>query len=447
MQRHALPIAVLVLLVLLGWLWLLERDPPTPAAEPPPTSQPLWTDFDADTVRALSIRDKGDRGVQLERSGDGWLATLPEHDGQRRANEDLADAAAGAVAALASNKTLESTGASPADYGLGSEALTVTVQLTGGDSRTLRIGDPLTVAHGHYAQVQGEAVVHVISSAPLIALTRDPLDYRDRRVLPLAPDEIDAVTSELSDPPLSLERRGRSWVLEPGPGGRADENLVASLLDGLSLLGGRSWEPTETEPVGPRVLLQTPRGEVVLQLMSPLPTEAPTTVRVRVRGPLPPPLDDDLVVTIPGDGLSDLLVPAADWRSTELVELNPWLVTSFTWSAGGTEWTFDHTEDGWLGPSEQDARPGVGSERVQTFLQAVDGLRGVAWLPEDDAPSGLVETASLTGVHKDGSTFGLTLLRGPSRDYARAEGELGIREIDGTANDLLGTLRALPEVP
>ena len=447
MQRHALPIAVLVLLVLLGWLWFLERDPPAPEAESQPTSEPLWEEFDAAAVQALSVQDKGDRGVQLERSGGRWLATLPEQAGQRRANVDLADAAAGAVAALASDKTLESTGASPADYGLGSEALTVTVQVNGADSRTLRIGDPLTVAHGHYAQVQGSAVVHVISSAPLIALTRDPLDYRDRRVLPLAPEEIEAVTSELSDPPFSLERRGRSWVLEPGPGGRADENLVASLLDGLTLLGGRSWTPADSEPIGPRVVLQTAAGEVVLQLMSPLPADAPTTLQVRVRGPLPPPLDDDMVVTIPGDGLSDLLIPADDWRSTELVELNPWLVTSFTWSAGGTEWMFDHTEDGWVGPAEQDVRPGVRSERVQTFLQAIDGLRGMAWLPEEDAPTGLVETASLTGLHKDGSTFGLTLLRGPSRDYARSEGELGLREIDGTANDLLGTLQALPEVP
>ncbi len=447
MQRHALPIAVLVLLVLLGWLWFLERDPAPPQVETQPTSEPLWADFDADAVQALTIRDKGDRGVEIERSGGRWLVTLPEQAGPRRANAGLADAAAGAVAALASDKTLEAAGASASDYGLGGEALAVTVRLAGGDSHTLRIGDPLTVAHGHYAQVEGSALVHVISSAPLIALTRDPLDYRDRRLLPLRTDDIEAIASELTDPPLSLERRGRSWVLEPGPGGRADENVVASLLDGLTMLAGRSWTPADdAEPLGPQVVLTTAAGDVVLQLME-LPDDDATTVQVRVQGPLPEPLDDDLIVTIAGDALSDLLLPAADWRSTELVELNPWLVTSFRWSAGGTEWRFDRSDDGWLGPQEQDTRPSVETERVQTFLQAVDALRGVAWLSEEDAPSGLVETATLHGVHKDGSTFGLTLLRGPSRDYARSEDELGLREIDGTANDLLGTMRALPEVP
>lgn len=445
-QRHALPIAALVLLLLLAWLWLLEREPPAGPADRPPDAAPLWADFEPATVQALSIRDKGDRGIRLERSGDRWLVAFPDDTGPRRANDDLANAATSALAALESDRALSD--ADPAsDYGLGEEALEVVVELGGGEARTLRIGDPLTVAHGHYARVDDATVVHVIPSGPLLALTRDPLSYRDRRVLPLDPDQILTITSELTDPPLHLERSGRTWVLEPQPGGRAEENTVASLLDALTSLGGRSWAPAVAEPEGPRLLLGTRDGEVSVQLVVPLPAVLPTTLDVRVRGPLPEPRDDDLVATVPTDALAALWTEPVAWRSSELVELNPWLVTTFSWSAGGTLWTFDEEGDRWLGPEEQGSRPPVARDRVRLFLQQVDGLRGIRWLAEEDAPSGLVETAELSGEHADGSRFGLTLLRGPSRDYARADDESGLREIDGTANDLLGALHALPEAP
>ncbi len=446
MQRHALPIAAVVLLLLLGWLWFLERRPTAPEVAPNPLATPLWTDFDADAVREVSIRDKGDRAILLQRSEGPWLARLPDDDRPRRGNQDLADAAANALAALESDRTLpDATEAS--DYGLGTEALEVVLRLASGEARTLRIGDALTVAHGRYARVDGSSMVHVISSAPLLALTRDPMDYRDRRVLPLEPDQILGIHSELSDPALTLERRDATWVLGLEPVGRADTNAVSVLLDMLTTMPGRAWDPADAAPAGPSLVLDTAAGEVVLQLMQPLGPTPPLTLKVRVSGPLPEPRDDDLVVTIPTETVSGLRAAPEHWRSAELVDLNPWLVTGFQWSARGSAWTFEEGESGWVGPEAQGARTPIERERVHRFLQTVDGLVGLGWIPQDEAPSGLVETARISGHHKDGSGFGLTLLRGPSRDYARADGEGGLREIDSAANDLLGFLHALPEAP
>ena len=440
MQRRALPIALLILGLLLGWLWLLERAPaPTPA---PPTATALWSPFEPADVLAITLRDKGDVGARLERTDTGWLATLPDDGRPRRGNAVLADAAASALAGVTSTRTLPGA---PLDYGLGDGALAVTVELPGG-ARTLVIGGPLTVGHGHYARIEGAPAVHVVGSAPLLVLLRDPLEFRDNRLLPLAPDQILHIASELTDPPLHLDRRERSWLLDPGPGMRAGEDAVAALLDDLVGIEARSWAPSDGRLDGPNIQLTTADGLVTVEL-GPLPSGSglPTTVRARVSGTLPLPDDADQIATIPTAGLAALLQPEDAWRSDAIVELNPWQVTAFTWSAQGTDWAFELGPEGWLGPPEGGARVALTREHVSGFLQRVDGLRGSGWLPADDAPLGLVETAHLTGAHADGTSFGLTLLRGPAHDYARATGEAGLREVDAEPTELLGQLRALPE--
>ena len=437
MQRRALPIAVVVLGGLLVWLWLLERAPSEPDPVPITTS-PLWPAFSADVVTGFTIHDKGEPAVHVVRAADGWRATLLDDGRARRAHAPLAQAAASALAGLESTRTL---GADTGAYGLGDGALRVTVEL-GDEQRTVTIGDPLTVGHGHYARIDGADAVHVIPSGPLLALTRDPLEFRDPRVLPLEPEAITAIRSGLSDPPLALERRDRSWHLEPGPGGRVDENAIATLLEDLTGLAARTWESSDATASGPSIALDTAAGTVELQLVEPLPSPWPSTAVVRVTGPVPEPSDADQLATISLDALAALAGAADAWRAEELVALNPWLVRTFTWSAGGSSWSFEQADGTWSGPEE--AGDPLTNARVHGFLQRVDALRGVRWVPEAKT-IGLVETARISGEHTDGSPFELRLLRGPSREWAQDPSEFGVREVSEDADALLGQLRPLPE--
>ena len=431
MQRRALPLALTVLGALLVWLWLLERAP-EPDPTPAPMAAPLWAPFEAGAIQSITIQDKG--VVLLERQADGWRVTLPD-DRPRRAASVRADAAASGLAGLESLRTIDGD---PASFGLGPDALRVTIGLAD-DERVLRIGDAVTVGQGRYVAVGAQ--VHIVPAGPLAAVLADPLGWRDRRLLPVDAEAVLAIESGLTDPPLALERRGSSWFLEPGPGMRADENAAAVLVDELVGLEAVRWRPTDAPLDGPTVQVRTDAGTISLTF-APLPADGPT-LDVHVTGPGTDSADS--VATVDLQDLAGLLAPAGDWPSDELVALNPWLVRSFTWSAGGSSWTFDHTDAGWLGPGDAGARDRVATAAVHDFLQTVDGLRGEGWLPADDAPLGLVETAGITGTHADGSTFTLTLLRGPSHDYGRSGDEDGLREVDDGPDALLGALHPLVE--
>lgn len=415
----------MVLAGLSTWVWWSDREPAVVEAEA--SGAPLLPPCAAEAVTALRIGPEG-KGVALERAGEAWQLL---GDPPRPAEAALAELAARSLCGLESLRGFDAA-ADISQFGLGSDARTVSATVAGAP-RSLRLGDAAPVGEGRYASVGG--AVHLVDPAAVAVFDRDPLDFRDRRVLPLDPAEVTGLSLRRGDQELSFERRDRWWFLAGEPGWRAETAALDGLVQDLVGLSAAAYGGDVEAPTA-SVSLQL--GGRSAELVFAASTAATTAL---ARGDALPPGFGDEAVQVDGSFLEQLPSDPAAWRALQLVDFNPYIVDAFSWEAGGESFEFARSEGAWTrGEGANSADAGA----VQDFLTALDGLRAVGFV---QSAEGAVEVARIEAAERTGRSFELVLLRSPTRDVVRVEGEPGLREVDARAFELLGRLDTLADAP
>ncbi len=414
----------MVLAGLSTWVWWSERQGSDVEEDGVPEA-PLLPDCDPADVTALRIGPEG-KGVSLERAADRWLLA---GDPPRPAEGALADLAARSLCELDSLRSLDGTG-DLSQFGLGTDSRTVSATVAG-TTRSLRLGDSAPVGEGRYAAIDG--ALHLVSPAAVAVFDRDPLDFRDRRVLPLDPAEVTALTLQRGEDILAFERRQRWWFLAEEPGWRAETAALDGLLQDLVGLSAAAYPDSVLDPVAS---VSLDLGEQSASI-----SFAPSGVAMAAVAS-----GEALPAGFGGEGaqvdasfLAALPFEPEAWRALELVDFNPYVVDEFRWAAAGESFTFVRTDGAWA-RGEEGAKADAGA--VQDFLTALDGLRAVGFV---DAAEGAVEVARVEAAERTGRAFELVLLRSPTRDLVRIESETGLREVDGAAFELLGHLDTLAQ--
>jgi hypothetical protein len=431
MSKRPLAVAVVVLAVLAVVVWRTEQQPP-PDPDAPETTEP-FEGVGAGDVARLQLGPTG-KGVVLVRDGDAWAL-----DGQppKPAETAMANLAVRSLLDLQSLRALGDA-ADPAAFGLGPAAPTATATLTDGRTLTLRVGDPAPVGGGRYASIDG--AVHLVEPAAVAPLLRDPLDFRDRRLLPVDRDAVERIALRCGEESVALRRDDAGWWLDGEGAYRADSAAVQSLLLDLVDLRARSYGGAPFEPA---CTVELAAGTAAAVLSLGAVDEQGRRAVVADGAPLPPGLRNEYAY-VDAARLGDLEVDPAAWRATELLDFNPFLVTAIEWEAAGRTWSLAK-EGAWtLGtgegePSPQDEAP------VLALLQDLDGLTSVGY-PDPAAAEDAVEAASIRLTQSDGLVVEVTLLRGVSRDFARVEGEPALREVASDLHELIGA-HAWPATP
>jgi hypothetical protein len=474
-QRRTLIAAVLLLVALSAWVFWVEReDEDGPGKdlgfgeEDEDERVRLFASADEKDVQELRI--EGASPLVLRRvSPDDWVV-VGQPD--RPADDALAAAAARALARLEYRRKLEAP-PSASDFGLGVDALKVSATLAAGGTLQVTLGGRPPVGTGRYAQSAGDPAVYLVDDVSLMAIERDPAEFRDRRLLPLdrgtlsrvnvrgAADAEGAAAHE-----LRLARRGTNWYLESEAGYRADSGMIDDFLRDLIDLRAKRYAPEGTaEDFG----LAEPRFRVELG------TESGSTAILAVGGTadggdrwaitegtaLPAGTGGEFA-SIPDRIVEALQRAPEGWRALDLVDFEPESVRRITWSAAGTTWEYlRRTEEAGAADlalpgdavwkrSQGPESPAPQSSAVEDFLREIDRLRAVAFAEDaggDGSAEAGVEAARLDLEMADGKKSGITLLRGPVHEFVRIDGEPGLRELDAAGGKLLTTLRLLDGTP
>jgi hypothetical protein len=161
-------IVLVIFLALVGFmLYLNQKEPATPEeleATPAAPAEFLFTETDGLPI-SIDITSKTGEQVHIERNAAGeWIVKQPI---ETEANQGSAEAAASQLTAL---RIVSRPEVAPGEAGLTQPSYVMTVKLTGGTVKAVRIGDLTPTSSGYYSNVNDSNEVLIVSKTGLDAL-------------------------------------------------------------------------------------------------------------------------------------------------------------------------------------------------------------------------------------------------------------------------------------
>ncbi len=189
--------------------------------------------------------ESGDEGDAPGSGDDGWRISAPM---TARADRAAVDRLVASLTGLESSRTLDAF--DPAELGFDAPRARVTLVTAEGQS-VLEIGAEVPASSDMVLTVAGSGRAYLVGSSLLDDLTKEPGDWRDKKLLAASRGEIERVTLEGPGGRILLARRGDAFWLESPLADRADEDKVDSLMSQLTgLTVERFLDETPLTPEG-----------------------------------------------------------------------------------------------------------------------------------------------------------------------------------------------------
>jgi len=424
---------------------------PAPEVIDTPTHQALFTFEKQDLIR-VEIKRPEDSLILVE-TDDGWIVAGPDF----RAGKSMVNRVKHQLHDLTSRATVIEAPEDLVLYGLGPQAIEVTLNFRDGSVQQFRAGDPNPSSVSYYIQpIPGDAVYIVKKSAvDYYAFTVD--DFRERRFATFDSKAVDTLEAELPDgAKLKFRRSGeRTWeMLEPREMD-ASRDEVRGLLGRVSAL--KAWgftadlsKPPSDEELAPYGL-DEPRARIAVGFGSREP------IVLRVGDPISEKVNEEMAyVTLEGewtvyeakdDLLNDYTEEPETFRNEKFVNLHHDQVVrvDVDLKAGPKDpaegqVTITRGVDTW---QWADGAPTAGStpERVAMRVSGMRAEEFVSDSPESLAIYGLDEPRVRAVLYSEGGEQKVALIgdEGPSRQledrevsryYATIEGEDAVYLVD-----------------
>ena len=258
MKTKSTIILALVALLLGGAVWLLlKRVPTTRKAE---LRGQYVLEIDRDKIDRIQMRYE-ERDVQLAKSGTTWKLVAPlQADADSIEVLRLLDEVGFLKKEqMISGERLKETPDYLKQFGLDAPIATLTVS-EGKVETVVHFGKETPVPGRFYAQLKGTDDVIIVSDTLIQSMNKPADDFRDRRLVNIAPNEIEKIALASGEAKLELTRDGESWrMVVPYPA-RADASAAMDLISNLATARAAEFPVISDEAAG----LAKPRLEITL---------------------------------------------------------------------------------------------------------------------------------------------------------------------------------------
>lgn len=218
--------------------------------------------YQEEEVSSFSIR-RGEKVITLERGENGWRMSEPVED---RADEKEIIALLGNVIRAKTERTLDASGDSLADFGLQNPPIIFTVHLKEKETPfILEVGNTTPAGFSVYARRKGEEKILLAPDTVKTSLEKDAFAFRSKVLLSFAQEAVKAVSLRTDSLHVRLERQEKGkWRITEPVEVAADSGKVSDLLRSLTQdqIQGFPDKPASLKMVG----LDPPRGEIRLTL-------------------------------------------------------------------------------------------------------------------------------------------------------------------------------------
>ena len=230
-------VALLVILIGLGAYLYFVESKRTPGDDAEKRDKVFTAE--SDKIDGMSIRSESGERTTLRKSGTAWQIVAPV----------TAPADAGEISSLTSNlaslevqRVVDENAADLKEFGL--EPARIEVSFTsGGQTQTLRIGQKTPPGSDLYARTGDDKKVFLIPSYVESTFNRGTFDLRDKAVLKVERDSVDAIQIQAGASPVALAKQNDAWQLTQPVEAPADFGSVSGLLNRLTSAQMKAVEP------------------------------------------------------------------------------------------------------------------------------------------------------------------------------------------------------------
>jgi Domain of unknown function (DUF4340) len=401
---------------------------------------------EASAIEEISVKSESGERTTLRKSGDDWQMVEPV-----ATTPDSAEVS-GLTTNLANLEVQEVIDENPADldeYGLATPRVELTFK-SGGQERRLLVGRKTPPGTDLYAKLADQPRVFLISSYLDSTFNKNTFDLRDKKVLKIEGDNVDALAISTPERTLRFTKAGGEWRLSAPIDARADSNAVNGIVSRLNTLQMKSIAEAEPEALAdfgldkPAATVQIGSGSSQATLL--IGKSAGDGVVFAKDHSKP------AVVTIESTLLDEIKKEPGSFRQQDLFDARAFNATHLEIVRNGQTLSFEKTtvknkdgqdEERWrqVAPTAQD----VDQTKLENLLSAITQARASSF-GESTAKTGLDAPELTATVKSDEGRRAETVkfARTGADAYAARSGEGGAAELEASALDNI--LKALQEL-
>ena len=427
-------LALLVILLALGaYLYFVESKREPGDAE----RRDKVFAVEAAAIDEISVKSESGERTTLRKSGDDWqmvepVATTPDSAEVSGLTTNLAN--------LEVQEVIDENPADLAEYGLATPRVELTFK-SGGQERRLLIGRKTPPGTDLYAKLGDQPRVFLISSYLDSTFNKNTFDLRDKTVLKVERDSIDALAISTPERTVRFTKADAEWRLSEPVDARADSNTVngiVSRLDTLQMKSIAAADPKELAEYGldkPAATVQIGSGSSQATLLIGKPAGEGVVFAKDQSRPA--------VVTIESTLLDDIKKEPGAFRQQDLFDARAFNATHLEIVRNGETLAFEKTtvknkdgqdEEKWrqVAPAAQD----VDRTKLENLLSAITQARASSFV-ESTAKTGLDSPELTATIKSDEGRRSETVkfARAGEDAYAARAGEGGAAKIEPATLD------------
>lgn len=438
MSRGATTAALFGVLVALGaYIWFVERE-----REPadPDAKAKVFAALQADAIEEITLTSSKGEATTLRKENGAWRITEPV-----AADVDSVEVSSltSGLASLEEQRVVEENATDLGAFGLAPPKVTVAFR-TAGDAqpRRLLLGEKTPTGGDMYAALDGGSRVFLVPAYLDTTFDRGTFDLRDKAVLKVDRQAIDALQLVSGSAPIRFAKRDEQWRMVAPLDLRADHGAVEALVGRVVTAQMKAIVEQEAADLA-KYGLQAPAIAVHLDAGS-----ARSTLLVGTASPEGSLYAKDasrpLVFTVDGTLADDLKKSPSDFRPRDLFEFRSFTGERFEVTRDGVTTVFEKRKaedsDAPARWSQVEPQKDVAEGTIVDLLSTASNLRATSFV--DALPSGATEVVRFKAVSNEGRRVEVVAFHRAGEDvYATREGDPGAAKL--FAGDLDSTLKNL----
>ncbi|HEX6974014.1 MAG TPA: DUF4340 domain-containing protein [Vicinamibacterales bacterium] len=414
-----------------------------PAGEEAAKKDKVFT-VEADKIDEITVKAEAGDKTTLKKNGDAWQIVQP------MTTEPDPSAVTGLTSNLAALEVQRVIDENPADlkvFGLADPRVVVSFR-SGGKEERLDIGQKTPTGSDLYAKLGDQKKVFLISSFLDSSFNRTTFDLRDKTVLKLDQQKVDALEVTRGDATLKVVKKDSEWQIEQPIAARADFGAIEGLISRIATAQMKSIaapDATDLKKYGldkpaATVKIGTGSAQATLALGSPA---AEGTVYAKD-------LSRPAIFTLESSILDELKKDAGDYRQKDLFDARSFTATRIDVTRNGQTVAFEKTkvkdkdgneQDTWkqVLPSAKD----VDSAKVEALVSVATNARAMGFVTASTKTN--LDKPELTiAIKYDGKEERVTFARNGADGFAERTGSPGAATVETVTIDSI--LKALDEI-